>query len=97
MAESNGMVEAVINDLLSRVQKLESEEGSQDHKEIQNYLATLDRVAFSMTIAIDVVSKVLVDKGLVTKEDLNKALETERDRVTAEIQTRMSGAEPKKE
>jgi hypothetical protein len=50
------------------------------------YLATLDRVAFSMTVAIDVISKVLIDKGLATKEELNKALEDERNKVVKEIQ-----------
>ena len=82
------VMENLVNDLLSRVQKLESNSTKHDHTEIHDYLGTLDRVAFSMTIAIDVVSKVLVDKGLVTKEDLNKALTEERDRVAKELQTR---------
>lgn len=85
------VVGALVNDLLSRVQKLEGQNTKHEHEDIQQYLATLDRVAFSMTIAIDVMSKVLVDKGLITKEELNKALEAERDRVTKELQARLTG------
>lgn len=89
------VTENLVNDLLSRVQKLESSNSTHEHINIQDYLGTLDRVAFSMTIAIDVISKVLIDKGLVTKEDLNKTLEDERDRVTKELNARMAEQQTK--
>ena len=85
MADVN---ENLLNDLLTRVQKIENSTASNSN--MQEYLTTLDRVAFSMTIAIDVISKVLIDKGLVTKEELNKALETQRDEVTKELTARMA-------
>ncbi|HLD91397.1 MAG TPA: hypothetical protein VI911_10365 [Patescibacteria group bacterium] len=88
---ADGVIENLVNDLLSRVQKLEAKP-EHDHKEIQDYLGTLDRVAFSMTIAFDIISKVIVDKNLITKEELNKSLTDERDRVTKELQARMTGA-----
>ena len=86
------VMENLVNDLLSRVQKLEATP-SHNHNEIQDYLGTLDRVAFSMTIAIDVISKVLIDKDLVTKEALNKALTDEREKVNKELQARMASAQ----
>ena len=85
MADVN---ENLLNDLLTRVQKIENSTASNSN--MQEYLTTLDRVAFSMTIAIDVISKVLIDKGLVTKEELNKSLETQRDEVTKELTARMA-------
>lgn len=87
------VVGALVNDLLSRVQKLENKESNADLKEINNYLATLDKVAFSMSIAVDVLSKIVVEKGLISKDDLNKALVDERERIVSELKARMTGAE----
>ena len=84
------VTENLVNDLLLRVQKLETASNDTDLKNIQQYLGTLDHVAFSMTIAIDVISKVLIDKGLISKEDLNKTLEDERERVSKELNARMT-------
>lgn len=84
---------SLVNDLLSRVQKLESKDSNTDLKEVNNYLATLDKVAFSMSIAVDVLSKIVVEKGLITKDDLNKTLVEERERIVSELKARMTGAE----
>lgn len=84
---------SLVNDLLSRVQKLESKDSNADLKEVNNYLATLDKVAFSMSIAVDVLSKIVVEKGLITKDDLNKTLVEERERIVSELKARMTGAE----
>ena len=79
------ILEPMVNDLLSRVQKLEATQAVTDLKNVNDYLTTLDRVAFSMTIAIDIISKILIDKNLTTKEELQKLLTEERERVTKTI------------
>lgn len=84
MAEAT-VTENLVNDLLSRVQKLEKE--SKVLNDIQKYLGTLDGIVFSMTVALDVISKVLVDKGLVGKEELTQIMSSEKERITKEIQT----------
>lgn len=81
------MQENLLNDLLTRIQKIESTKAADT--QLQEYVATLDRVAFSMTIAIDVISSVLIEKGIVTKEELDTQLNTRRDAITKEIQARM--------
>ena len=79
------MTETLVNDLLSRVKKLEEKE--KVDVDVQNYLNTLDRVAFSMSVAIDVISKVIIEKGLISKEDLAKTLNDEKERISKEIQS----------
>jgi hypothetical protein len=79
------MTETLVNDLLTRVKKLEEKEKTD--VDVQNYLNTLDRVAFSMSVAIDVISKVIIEKGLISKEDLAKTLNDEKERISKEIQS----------
>lgn len=85
------MTETLVNDLLSRVKKLEEKE--KVDVDVQNYLNTLDRVAFSMSVAIDVISKVIIEKGLISKEDLAKTLNDEKDRISKEIQSQTAQAQ----
>lgn len=72
------LLETLVNDLLSRVKKLEG-------TNLNDYVATLDRVMFSMTVSLDVLSQVLINNKLITKEDLEKLMASERDRITKEI------------
>lgn len=76
----------LVEDLLARVQKLESTQTKEhSHEDYERYLSALDRAALSMTVAIDVVTKILVEKNIVTKEELEKITNESRDKIVSEI------------
>ena len=77
------MLETVTKDLLERVQKLEAEKHIE---KVTTYLSTLDRVMFSTTVTLDVLSEILVNKGITTKEEINKLIEERAGKIVQELQ-----------
>lgn len=79
------LIDDTVADLLSRVQKLESQQSKHEHEEYKKYLGALDRAMLSMTIALDTLSNALIEKNIVTKEELEKLSITSRDRILNEV------------
>ena len=71
------LMEGMLSDLLARVKKIESE-GSGDQT---SRLLMLDRITFSLSIAFDVLSQILVDKNIISKEEMEKLITDERERI----------------
>jgi len=75
----NELAQSVLQDLLSRVKKLEASRGTtEEDKEI---LIGLDRMAYVNSVSINSVSNILLEKKIITQEEIKKAAAKEQQRI----------------
>ena len=73
------LVENVVNDLVKRVQTLEDKTKNVD--QVNDALSTIDKASFGVALTLESLLTLLVEKGIITKEEFEKAIEKSRDEV----------------